>query len=115
MAAPYDFNNIQPGTVLERIGHMEQGFSAPYWIVHTIIRDDADNIAEIHLRMYDTNNHISNGLGIGKTLAQLPVEFTFVRQDPPLAGVLGGRRRRSRRVRRRRVKRSRRVKRTRRY
>ena len=114
MAAPYDFNNIQPGTVLERIGHIEQGFNAPYWIVHTIIRDAANNIAEIHLRMYDTNNRISNGLGIGKTLAQLPVEFTFVRQDPPLVNVLGGRRRRSKRVRRSK-RRSRRVKKSRRH
>ena len=113
MAAPYDFNNIQPGTVLERIGHMEQGFNIPYWIVHTIIRDDDDNIAEIHLRMYDINNQTASSIGVGKTLAQLQTQFTFVREDHPLQG---GRRRRSRRSRRsRRVKRTRRVRRVRRY
>jgi hypothetical protein len=112
MATPEYLNNLQPGTVLERIGHVEQGLNIPYWIVHTIIRDDDDNISQIHLRMYDMNNHTASSIGVGKTLAQLPAEFTFVRQDPPLVGVLGGRRRRSRRVRRRK---SRRVRRSRRY
>jgi len=42
MATPEYLNNLQPGTVLERIGHVEQGLNIPYWIVHTIIRDDDD-------------------------------------------------------------------------
>ena len=108
MAAPYDFNNIQPGTVLERNGHMEGVFTIPYWIVHTILRDNDNNITEIHLRMYDTNNQTASSIGIGKTLAQLQNQFTFYRQDSPLQG---GKRRRSRRTKRRR--RTRRVKRSR--
>ena len=108
--AALDVNNLQIGTVLERNGGIEQGYPIPFWIINYIGHDDDFNITLVDLREYDPNNKTTSSVGVGKTLAQLNNEFSFVRQD---GTAVGGRKRRS--FKRKRTKRHRKSRRSRKY